>query len=608
MYGDEPHAFSKKSSLPIRNLDAGEEEDVFVELTISTDNGLKIIFKRIYGKLFDNELEVSIKDSLGETNFYRDDEADYHVDGFVPAAIREFFFFDGEQLDTYFKTNRTKNIENRIFILSHIDILDQMIERLGEKYREYNRQAGKLNKDVEPKRIELEKKENALNKEINREKSIKSSIAYANDRIKQLDAELKGIPDVIELEKRRDELKEKIRIAEENFNETQLKINELLLTTAPSVFAYDALFGTLKDIKNKDSEGQLPPEIDKEVVESSLNDGLCKLCDRSLDDESREHLIKVLSEYNLSSKQSRLLLDLKSPIKSNINKINNYLKIRKDLNEISDNYKNSLEEYTEELNFVKGKYAGYESDSIKLNFQERENLEKTRDNNNIALGAAQKNIENLEKQIEKIKNEIDDILSNNKKTKILNNKKQLCSDSLELLSKTKNDIMVSTKVQIADYTKEKFFKLIWKKDTFKDINIDEDYNVELIHSKTNTNCLGSASAAERELLALAFTLGVHSVSGFNSPLLIDTPLARVAGSNRLNFTNVLLEISKNKQTILILTPDEFSQEVRDLIYNENIQKFGIVQQTEYHSEIEEMSSNRMEKFIEEIRGKNNVSG
>jgi len=72
----------------------------------------------------------------------------------------------------------------------------------------------------------------------------------------------------------------------------------------------------------------------------------------------------------------------------------------------------------------------------------------------------------------------------------------------------------------------------------------EDYNVELIHSKTNTNCLGSASAAERELLALAFTLGVHSVSGFNSPLLIDTPLARVAGSNRLNFTNVLLEISK----------------------------------------------------------------
>ena len=42
----------------------------------------------------------------------------------------------------------TKNIENRIFILSHIDTLDRMIERLEEKYREFNREAGKLNKDI----------------------------------------------------------------------------------------------------------------------------------------------------------------------------------------------------------------------------------------------------------------------------------------------------------------------------------------------------------------------------------------------------------------------------------------------------------------------------
>ena len=127
------------------------------------------------------------------------------------------------------------------------------------------------------------------------------------------------------------------------------------------------------------------------------------------------------------------------------------------------------------------------------------------------------------------------------------------------------------------------------------MTIDETYNVELIHSRTNKNCIGTASAAERELLALAFTLGIHSVSGYDSPILIDTPLARVSGDHRVNLTNVLLEISKKKQTILILTPDEFPQDVRDLIYDEDIQKFGIFQVNEFYSDIKEMSANIIEE-------------
>ena len=40
-----------------------------------------------------------------------------------------------------------------------------------------------------------------------------------------------------------------------------------------------------------------------------------------------------------------------------------------------------------------------------------------------------------------------------------------------------------------------FFDLLWKTETFKDVEIDENYNINLIHSK-GFNCLGSVSAAE----------------------------------------------------------------------------------------------------------------
>lgn len=605
LYNYEPHAFSEESSLPIPNLES-KDDDAYVELTVSSDSGHTIIFKRTYVSNNKGDLLVSVKSPTGETDYFSGESADIEVDRFVPLAIREFFFFDGEQLDTYFTSDRTKNIENRIFILSHIELIDQMIERLNEKRRDFNKEASNLNKDVEPKRLQLEKKEKALKKEEKRLKDLQKTKQDAEDRIKELDAELKGIPDVIDLEERRDNLKEKISELEDDINEKLEEISELVLLTAPSIFSFDAINFTLEDIDSKYKTNQLPPQIDENVINESLDEGFCKLCNRQLDEDSIEYLTKTLNDYNLSSKQSKLLLNLKSPLKLLENELKTFSKRRKNLNSTLVTYRKSLKEYNEELNTVKELYAGYEDDSIKEKFEERENQEIAKNNSLIQIGSAQKNISNLNKDIDDLNKEIDEILSNNKKTIIINKKKQLCESSLDLLYRTKDDIMLSTKKQIGGYTKDKFFELIWKQDTFSDVTIDDAYNVKLIHNITQSNCLGTASAAERELLALAFTLGIHSVSGFSSPLLIDTPLARVSGAHRVNFTNVLLDVSEEKQTILILTPDEFSPDVRNLIYAEQIQQFGIVQVDELHSKMEEMSEKKMEEFIETLRRKSDV--
>ena len=66
------------------------------------------------------------------------------------------------------------------------------------------------------------------------------------------------------------------------------------------------------------------------------------------------------------------------------------------------------------------------------------------------------------------------------------------------------------------------------------------------------------------MLALSFTLALHEVSGFNSLLFIDTPVARVSDVNRINFANVLCEVSMNKQIIMTFTPDEYSPEIKKI--------------------------------------------
>ena len=75
---------------------------------------------------------------------------------------------------------------------------------------------------------------------------------------------------------------------------------------------------------------------------------------------------------------------------------------------------------------------------------------------------------------------------------------------------------------------------------------------------------GSLSATEQMALAYAFTLAIHKASGKNCPLVIDSPLGRVSDTNRENMAAALKDVSKTKQIIMLFTPDEYSEEVRNL--------------------------------------------
>ena len=76
-----------------------------------------------------------------------------------------------------------------------------------------------------------------------------------------------------------------------------------------------------------------------------------------------------------------------------------------------------------------------------------------------------------------------------------------------------------------------------------------------------TNVSVPISAAEREFLALSFILALHNISGFKSGLIIDTPVARVSDENRENFGKIFSKISEKKQTILLFTPSEYSEDI-----------------------------------------------
>jgi len=106
--------------------------------------------------------------------------------------------------------------------------------------------------------------------------------------------------------------------------------------------------------------------------------------------------------------------------------------------------------------------------------------------------------------------------------------------------------------------------LIWKKDSFKDVRIDKDYNISIIDNR-GMESVGTLSAGERQVLALSFMSSLNIVSGFDAPIIIDTPLARITGEPRENIARSLPNYLMRRQVILLVTEDEYTKVVREKI-------------------------------------------
>ena len=135
-------------------------------------------------------------------------------------------------------------------------------------------------------------------------------------------------------------------------------------------------------------------------------------------------------------------------------------------------------------------------------------------------------------------------------------------NSLEASENLKEEIMKEIRIEVEKKTKDQFFNLIWKKDTFKDVKIDEDYNVSVIHV-SGYNALANLSAGEVQVLALSFMAALNTVSGFDVPIIIDTPLGKLGKIPKKNIAEKLPNYLEGKQVIMLVTEEEYTEEVRN---------------------------------------------
>lgn len=583
LYGKEPHLGDEDQNrgLPKLNLTAIKEardegKDIeMVEVEIRAQDGDQYLtykrnlpFRLTGAEPFEEtakeKFTVTTATAAGDPKVHEGEEAINYVDKYMPEKVREYFYFDGEQLNNYFISARKGKVRDAIFDISQVDVVHRIYDRIGDIIKDKQKEAGAKTPDMKKITDDLADIENQLILIDKKIKDLDDQIAKSERIIKENTEYLQGEDNLPELEKQYQELKAKQTSLTNEKKELMDSMYTFVREMKATLAFYDVAKKALAIISKKEDEKALPPNIDKDLLQKSLGENVCTVCDQPLTAHGEDFIKKLIESFQVSSKTSNLLMGIRSELERIVKAALGYPEEKQRL---KDRYKNLEDQLTEvgvrlddvdkRINRVSNK------EEVRIKHKEREEHEDLKKQNTEKLGVAKDQLKKAEDKKAELTNELNKALAKNKECARLRQLIDFANKGRNIIGDVEKDMMDEVRRKMEERTTYYFNELIWKKNTYDHIRLDKDFQLDLIH-KDGYSCVGTTSAAERALLALSFTLALHEVSGFNSLLFIDTPVARVSDINRINFANVLCEVSKDKQIIMTFTPDEYSPEIKNI--------------------------------------------
>ncbi|MGN0606061.1 MAG: AAA family ATPase [Oscillospiraceae bacterium] len=588
LYGDEPHASGaavegeeKADKLPLANIQSLSEcrnnKDAVCMVSVvieATDAGSKYTFTRTANISVETELqagkdkfEIGITAADGITKFCDGDAANEIISEKMPRKIREYFFFDGEQLLNYFGITGTNvsHLRDSIYEIAQVNIIDKsVIENLESFIKKFQKRIKELSPNTNSIADEIDtiqKNIDSKEKEIN---TLTEQIAMAEEEIDKCNQLIKNTDTVVEDNKRFEGNKAEIKDKEAELITIKKDLAKFIRQYLVKIMLRDVNSRTNEYIEMRQNDNDVSPVADIDILKKSIQTHKCAVCGENLAQATEHHFQELIQKYD-SNISLQKLVEIKNDVRRGLDVIE-YESAKKALFDRLNKANEKIRKLQEENDILFKRISTVTGiEEIEAATHQREDNEKLRDSNREKIGKYKEQLESMRKNLQEKNKEYSDALAANQACKEIREKYEFVQRAKDLLVKIKNGIVTDITTQLESKTMELFDALIWKKGTYGRVELDANFRLKLYHKITMSSCLNSCSAAEKELLALAFTLAVHEVSGYDNLLFIDTPVGRVSDENRENFAQVLLDISKKKQIILAFTPSEYSEEIKSVL-------------------------------------------
>ena len=581
-YGVESHIDSTKDSSKMPIINTNELNDnlnlnvnASVKVHLITDKGPWLIQREITGsktlsgktKIENSKLTIVYKKNNQDVVATGDD-LQVMINNLLPKALRSFFFMDGEKLREFFNESSSENIAKSIEKVSQLDLVFKSAENFEKQYNRYRRSVKDTNPQIDNIQKNIDLKENEIKKDRENLKEDKEYIDKYNKELSEIRTFLQnsGIEVIKELANEREDIEKDIRWINNQIETKSITKNQYLVKIAPTIFLKKYILNSIDAINKRIEKGELPANIKENFVKELIDKKSC-ICGNHISKGEEDALREYMKSLSLSE-LNEIAISGKTHLQNIIKEISNFKEIIEKHNEDISNLEDELDRKTRRLSQIKLQISNSENtEKIVEKEKRRDKLIGKIDQLNQIDRLLETGLNGKIKELNEEKENLNKALSMSEKNNELKEKLKLIQKSLETLAEIEKIIKEKIRKQIEIKTNDNFFKLIRKKDAFKKVEINEIYEVKVIH-KSGYNVIDNLSAGEYMILGIAFMSSMMEISGFKAPVIIDTPLGKIDDIHRDNITKELPTFLEGTQLMLLVTPTEYDKKVQ-----ENLSKF-----------------------------------
>lgn len=535
-----------------------------------------------------SDVEMIITDEYGNTHpdkITSDIEIQKVLKNIIDKNIKDFFFFDGEQIKKLSTPDedRRKKVKEGIMGILQIDRVNKSIELL-EKLR--GKQKTRINKQSpNTKLIALQEKSEKLEIEkVNLENEIgilSEEIVKSTEEIKKIESKLSENKEIKELFKERGRIIEILEEKGSTLSELKSNCKKFLARYSYSIILEESIIKTRNILGQGSIEDKYFSEIKPEILDEILDGKRKCFCDREILEGSLEY--EKLDNLRLRCKRTKLY---------------NFITIFKDkIGDIIGKNKEIHEELLEllkKIRIVKDEIDKFKEKIEKINdlvrghSQNEENLKQMEENQGSLKKSEAENKDKIKGLNIKLEGNKVNITKNDEELKRMYDQEKRLKKDIVKLEYIKS-LIVNFENVVNFYTEEMREKLSLEttsilktlisnedRNVIDEIEIDENYEIKA-KGWDGTSILLDLSSGQNELVSLSFIIALAKLASGSQEkmdllLFMDSAFGNISGKNRDNMIKYISKITS--QWILLLTDTEFTKIEEDNLKKTN--KIGCI--------------------------------
>ena len=500
-------------------------------------------------------------------------EVDYQtwLNDLFPPGLKTILSFDAEDMSSLIRAKNDEELKKVVKRLLGLHLVEQLEADL--EYYLRNKGGGSKYNSLKDEILSKQKAIDEYNAQI---KKLKNEIEENEGEEKDLTKDLKRYERELSSEggdyaARRPLIKERIEQLDEEIEKYENKIREICTGLLPF-----ALAPNLSQKLNKRLESELELHR-KKITSEYLNEKI---------DVLSEKLSKssIWKDFKLNSKQSKKMVQyLRESLEEEIEETgetkslvhelaeNDILKLQGWIQEVENSIPELGIHLSGELKEKKQEKAEHQEylnrapDDDKLEplfdkIREAENrireIRKESKKKTEELGSLQFKLEEVEREQDKLIDKLKDIEKESRKFSL--------AEKSQLALKSYHESLANDQLQkLCDELVTCFNRICEKNQLLSNAEIDTDtFEVTLTDKSNETMPVNDLSMGESQIYGLSLLWALRNISGYELPLLIDTPIARLDKNHRAAFIHEYLPKVSN-QVLLFVTNAEMEKHIQD---------------------------------------------